>query len=279
MGLEALEYFREEQAGGTMSTKFSEYVLSDYLATYQELVVAEDGERDEVTLSFPMHFSGNHRVELTITKISEDKFVLSDQARTLGELEDSGYAVSAELKERLEKIAGISGLRTVQDHLLLESNKSKLGADIQRMLEATKTIGDVYLVHKSRPTADRQLISEIKGVLKKNSLPYKEKTKLRGEIEDHPFDIIVPANGRKGIAFHVLAGQATHQLAQVWGFKCDDIRREPSNENMRLGLIYDVRHAQWSDSSRTILQKRADFAIPGSSISELPKELVAAGVL
>jgi len=259
--------------------KLADEILSEYLKTYRELVVAEETEGDEVALSFPLHFSGNHRVELTVTRISGEKYIVSDQSRTLGELRDAGYRISADLKERLEGIARLSGLRIVQDHLVLDTDKKSLGADVQRFLEATKTIADVYLVHKIRPAVEKDLLAEVKQILESKSLKYEEKVKLRGEIEDHPFDLVVPPNGRAGVAVHVLAGQNTHTLAEVWGFKCDDIRRERQNDNMRLGLIYDVRYAVWTDTSRTILERRADIAIPGSALSDLPKGLATKGVL
>src|SRR6267143_2860793 len=110
----------------------------------------------------PQHFSGNHRVELTVTRISEENYIISDQSRTLGELRDAGYKTSTDLIERLEGIAKLSGLRIVQDHLVLNCVKKSLGADIQRFIEATKTIADVYLVHKVRPPAENDLLEEVK---------------------------------------------------------------------------------------------------------------------
>lgn len=253
-------------------------ILAEYLKTYKELVVAEEAD-GAVTLSFPLHFSANHRLELTVTRLHGDEYIVSDQSRTLGELRDAGYRITQEITERLEGIARISGLRIVQNHLVLETKGKTLGADIQRFLEATKTIADVYLVHKIRPAMEKELLAEVKRILEAKSLKYEEKAKLRGEIEDHPFDLVVPPNGRMGIAVHVLAGQSTHTLAQVWGYKCDDIRREHQNDNVRVGLIYDVRHATWSEASRRILESRADLALPGTSLSDLPKQLTAKGVL
>ena len=258
-------------------SSLADTILSDYFESYKELVVAE-GDGDGVTISFPLHFSGNHRVELTVNRVS-DGYVISDEARTITELRDAGYRVTTDLVERLEAIARLSGLRVVREHFVLESSKKKLGANIQRFLEATKTIADVYLVHKVRPNVETDLIDRVKEILDSKSLKYKEKAKLRGEIEDHPFDLIVPANGHTGLAVHILSSQSTHTLAQVWGFKCDDIRREHQNDNVRLGLIYDVRHAQWSEASRMILERRADIAIPGSAISELSRDLVRKGIV
>jgi hypothetical protein len=259
--------------------KLADSILSEYFKTYEELVVAEETDGQGVTLSFPLHFSGNHRVELTVTQLSAGDYIVSDQARTLMELRDAGYRITADIKEKLEEVARLSGLRVVQDHLVLKTKKQTLGADIQRFLEATKTIADVYLVHKVRPVGEKDLLAEVKKIFDARSLKYDEKAKLRGEIEDHPFDLVVPPNGHAGIAVHILSGQSTHTLAQVWGFKCDDIRRERQNDNMRLGLIYDVRNAVWSETSRMILGKRADIAMPGSALADLPRKLAATDVL
>jgi hypothetical protein len=68
-------------------------------------------------------------------------------------------------------------------------------------------------------------------------------------------------------------------LAQIWGFKCDDIRAEETNANTKLVLIYDVRASPWSDISKRILESRADIVLPGDSLKNLPLELDKQGII
>ena len=71
-------------------TLSSDAVLDAYLRAYRDLIAVElDG--DSATLSFPFHLAANHRVEITVTKFGGNRCILSDSARTLGEVQAAGY--------------------------------------------------------------------------------------------------------------------------------------------------------------------------------------------
>ncbi len=108
-----------------------------------DLVEAES-VGNSVVLSFPMHLASNHRIEITVTRWNKNSYMISDSARTLGEIEAAGYKVTSHMMERIEIIASASGLRVADTHFILESSLHELGASIQKFLEITKTIGDVY---------------------------------------------------------------------------------------------------------------------------------------
>jgi hypothetical protein len=119
------------------------------------------------------------------------------------------------MKERIERVAGTAGLRIVNSHLVLECVYADLGISIQKFLEASKTIGDVYLVHRYRETADNEIIKQVQHVLDSKGVLYRLDDKIQGRIEKHPFDLVVPRNGRPGLAVGVLGGQNTHNIAQT----------------------------------------------------------------
>jgi hypothetical protein len=251
-------------------TLSSDAVLDAYLRAYRDLIAVElDG--DSATLSFPFHLAANHRVEITVTKFGKNRCILSDSARTLGEVQAAGYSLTPQMKEKLERLASLSGLRIPDTHLVLETSYKDLGTSIQKFLETAKTIGDVYLVHKPRETIDDDLLSQVKLTLEAAMLPYRLHEKIPGEIELHPFDLVVPPNGRGGMAVSILSGQNTHNVAQIWGFKCDDIKRGEWHRKTqsKLALIYDVRYQKWSDTSRAILESRADVVVAGDSLDGL----------
>ncbi len=108
---------------------------------------------------------------------------------------------------------------------------------------------------------------------------YRPHEKLQGKREAHSIDLLVPPNGRPGLALSVLGGQNTHALAQIWYCKCDDIQQARENKNIKLALVYDLRHDPWSDASRAYLEAKADVVLPGDSIQELPERLSAQGVI
>jgi hypothetical protein len=78
-------------------------VVKAYLDAYKKLVVSEsvtEGAAGTSTaISIPLHFSGNHRVEVTVTEFSSGKYILSDMARTLGELAEGGEDRNPRLQE------------------------------------------------------------------------------------------------------------------------------------------------------------------------------------
>ena len=175
------------------------------------------------------------------------------------------------MKDRIERIAGAAGLTVKDDHLTMESSAKALPASMQRFLETAKMIGDVYLVHKNRIESESSLIPHIRRALDSKHLLYREKEKLRGRIEVHSFDLVVPPNGHPGLAIGVVSGQNTHTLATSWYFKCDDIKHAEGNRNVKLALVYDVGCGTWSEASRSILADKADAAIPSDSLREMPQ--------
>jgi len=255
-------------------TDFKDDILEKYLGNYREQIAVEQVDEASVSLSFPFHFASHHRIELTVSKIANGQFVITDMARTIGELKASGYSVTAELKERLIALAKVKGLRTTANYLLMDSTGKTLGDDLQRFLEAAKTIGDVYFVHKAKPMTEKDLVRKVKQVLNERQVVYQEKFKLGGEIDQHTFDFYVPPNGIPGLAVSVVGAQNTHNAAQVWGFKCDDIKRQPQNKKLRIGIVYDTTHSSWSEESRRILESRADIVLSDNQVPELARALV-----
>lgn len=254
-------------------TSVIDSVLETYLSTYRELIETERDGRS-ITLSLPFHLAANHRIEITVTDLGGNVCIVSDSARTLGEIEAAGFSLTSQMKQRLENIASVSGLRVIDSNLILKSSYGELGNSIQKFLEVSKMIGDVYLVHRHREKGDDEINLQLQSILQSEGLLYRLREKVPGEIETHPFDIVVPPNGHPGIAVGILGGFNTHTIAQVWGYKCDDIRKGQwyRSTHSRLALVYDVRH-QWSEASRAILESRADVAVPSDRLSDFAESV------
>src|SRR5258706_9215017 len=184
-----------------MTAKLLDSIVSRYLESYKDSIDAVPLDEKSITISFPFHYSADHRIELTVTESESGRFVISDAARTLAELRDAGYSVGQSAKERLEKIAANSGITLVNNYLVLECDKKTLGDGIQTFLEAAKTIADVYLVHsRPRTSPEDDLTNEVRKILNKNKVLYRENDKLQGELEVHSVNFYVPPNGLPGLA-------------------------------------------------------------------------------
>jgi hypothetical protein len=249
----------------------SESILDTYLHAYRNLIAVEQAGSNSATISLPLHLASNHRIEITVTEFGSGRYLISDSARTLSEVQAAGYSLGSMMKARIETLASLSGLMVTDSHLVLETSHADLGPNIQKFLEVTKTIGDVYLVLRPRETSDAELVSDVRSLLDAERVKYKLDQKISGELESHPFDIFVYGNGTPAVAVNILSGQNTHNVAQIWGFKCEDIKRGEwfQKTKPKLALVYDVRYQKWSEASRTILQRRADAAIPGNALEEL----------
>ena len=256
---------------------FVESVLSNYLESYRGLIEAEPLDEGSVLLSFPFHYSGNHRIEVAVTRIADDAFLISDMAKTIEELQSAGYEIGPNTKKRIEGVAKTSGLALRESHLILESGQKNLGENIQRFVEAAKTIADVYLVYRGRTAGkEADLVKEVKHVLNRRKVIYKEGQRIRGIIEMHSVDFLIPSNGRLGMAVSILSGTNSHLIAEAWGFKAEDIKN--SDPKLKVGLIYDVVLSKWSDDSKNILEAKADLAIPGNALSLFDEQLLRQGI-
>lgn len=255
-----------------MATQLLTSVLEDYLRTYRDLIAVEQVDERSVSLSFPFHFASNHRIEIIVTHATGEQFIISDAARILSELKASGQPITKKTRERLETLAKLSGVRLLREYLVLNSSKDKIGDDIQRFLEAAKTIGDVYFAHRERNPNEREIIQKVKTVLDSEKVVYQQDYAVNGEIEPHKFSFYIPPNGSRGMALAVVGSHNTHTQAQVWAFKTDDVRRQPKNKGLQVGIIYDTAY-QWSDESKRILQSRASLVIPDREIEGIRPHL------
>lgn len=118
----------------------------------------------------------------------------------------------------------------------------------------------------------------MKSVLDAEKVVYQEKFSLSGEIEPHKFNFYVPPNGSRALALAILSSQNTHYAAQVWAFKTEDVKRQPVNRGLRVGIVYDTEKT-WTDESRRILESRADLVITDKDVEQIAPHLHARGQL
>ena len=257
-----------------MSEKLLNLAITKFFEFYKGDLDSEILDDANVVISFPVHFSGFHRVEITVTQVNPDHFLISDGAKTIEELKNSGYPINSRLKKRLETISRSAKLRIVNDYLVSESDASSLGASIQRFLEAAKTIGDAYLVQRIYPPRDTNLLNQVGQFLQSQQVPYQTKHSLRGRIENHTVDFYFPPNGVPGLALSVMSNP-TRMAAEAWAFKSSDIRLE--NQRTKVGVIYDTDAA--GETSKSILKQSADMSVSSSDIPMLQAELRSIGIL
>jgi hypothetical protein len=82
-------------------------ILTTYLNAQKQLIEFEDIDKTNCLVSLPRHFSAHTRVEIAITRLSQNQFALTDQRQTLGELKDAGVPVGSRLLDRVKEIIRI----------------------------------------------------------------------------------------------------------------------------------------------------------------------------
>lgn len=127
-----------------------ETVLQKYLDAQRIMADIEQVDSENVMISLPLHFSSNARVEMTVTRITENYFAISDRAQTIGELRDAGYGITGRLKKRMTEIGKPARIQFRGNHLVRECSEEELGQAIQEFADAAKTIGDAYLTYRSK---------------------------------------------------------------------------------------------------------------------------------
>jgi len=257
-----------------MTNDLMNMTISKFFDFYKSEVEGEQIDDNNVVLSFPVHFSGFHRIEVTVTQSRPDLFIISDGAKTLEELRNAGYAVESKLKKRIVSICRMAQIRIVHEYLVSETDAASLGSSIQRFVEATKTIGDAYLVQRPSPPKESNLINQVAEFLAAQQVPYQARRPLQGRIEKHVIDFYFPPNGVPGLALSVM-GNPSKMAAEAWAFKSSDIKLV--NERTKAGVVYDDSEA--GESSKSILVNIADVSIPSSDIPSLQGVLRSIGIL
>lgn len=243
-------------------------VLTNYFSTHRDLITGEQVDADNALVSFPLHFVGNHRVEIAVTRAADGLFILSDVGRIIGQLKEYGYAVSTNLMARIVQMAKPAKVRIVNENLIMDCRPEEVGTALHTFGEAAKTIGDAYLAFQVKVPSEKRLVEEVRALLNERQIHYKFAQKIRGSLDVHPVDFYVPPNGHLGLALKVLAGFNTHSTAQIWYFKCQDIRSH--TPKLKVGIVYDIEESNWSRRSEGIIQSSADFALPSSELPGLP---------
>jgi hypothetical protein len=257
-----------------MNSELMNMAIAKFFDFYKSEVEGEQIDENNVVLSFPIHFSGFHRIEITVTQSGPDLFIISDGAKTLEELHNAGYAVESKLKKRLETISRAAQIRIVHEYLVSESNAASLGSAIQRFVEATKTIGDAYLVQRPSPPKDSNLVNQVAEYLSSQQVLFQIRRPLQGKIEKHLIDFYFPPNGVPGLALSVM-GNPSRMAAEAWAFKSSDIKMV--NERTKMGIVYDDTEA--TESSKSILVGIADISVASSEIPTLKNSLQSIGIL
>ncbi len=243
-----------------MSEALKNLAVERFLDFYRDDLAADILDDRNVILSFPVHYSGFHRVEVTITESAPGTYIISDGGKTIEELKSAGYDISKKLKDRLVYVSRAAKIREVNGFLVAEADGGTLGSAIQRFVEAAKTIGDAYLVQRVSAPRETHIFDAVSQFLSNHAIPYQSKHPLRGKIENHTIDFYFPPNGVPGLALTVM-GHPSKMAAEAWAFKSSDIQQE--NARTKVGVVFD---SDAGENSKNILRHSVDIAIPSDQI-------------
>lgn len=250
----------------------AEDVLTKYFEAQRDLLAIESVDERSAIISLPLHFSANARVELSITQVTKDQFVISDMAQTIGELKDAGYKVKDKLRERILGMIQISRLQLDGNTLIRQCSDKELGSAIHAFADAAKTIGDAYLVYPGRTRVSKiedDLKTRVRKTFNNKRYYYKEKEVVPGEVEEHRVDFYIRPNGANGLALEILA-DPDRVHAEAWAFKTLDIRNKSAGRVM-VGIIYNDEKVK--EVSRRIIEQVADLSIAASEFNYFSERL------
>ena len=252
----------------------TEDVLTTYLEAQKQLIEFEELDKDNCVVSLPRHFSAHTRVELLVSRLSPDQFVLTDQGQTIGELKDAGVPVGRTLLERAKKLIRIWRVALDGIALVRTCRYNELGVAVHEFGEAAKTVGDAYLSARDYETdrrVEEQLKDRVRRTFQDERYFYREQQSVPGKVEisGHKVDFYIPANGSNGLALEVLSKPNKLQ-AEAWGFRTRDMKE--ANKKLLVGFVYDETA---KDLSRTILGSIADFALSPIDLLGLGEQLKA----
>jgi hypothetical protein len=249
-------------------SRLADNILEKYFQSHHELIAAEDIDERRVLLSFPVYFSANHRVELAVQQLPSGDFQISDMAQIVAELKLAGVPVGGKTKERIERVAKNANIRFVGNTLVRECTSEQLGEVLHLFADSAKSVGDAYLVHRSRIETEDELRAKVKRVLVVQNQPFKEFEELKGEVESHRVDFFLPPNGLPSLALSVLP-RPTRLTAEAWAFKASDMKS--INTKLEVGLVYGVEYTK--DIPKDIITKKIDIAIPSTDLDALENGL------
>lgn len=247
-------------------------VLDAYLKAQKKLIEFEDLDKNNCRVSLPLHFSAHQRVELAITQLSKDQFLLTDEGQTVTELRNAGHATGSRVLDHLREIVRIWNVDLDGVTLVRMCARKELGTALHELGEAAKTLGDAYLMPRDKepdPKVEESIKDHVRTTFKNERYFYREGQTVRGKIEEigHEVDFYIPPNDANGLALEVLI-KPNRLRAEAWGFRAHDMKQ--ANQGLLVGLVYDQVA---SDLNRHILGSIADIALPSSQMMFFSEQL------
>lgn len=250
----------------------TEVVLNAYIKAQQKTIEFEDVDKNNCRVSLPLHYSAHTRVELAITKISRDQFLLTDEGQTITELRNAGHPTGSRTLDRVSDIVRIWQVSLDGISLVRMCTRKDLGVAVHELGEAAKTIGDAYLYPRDKepdPRVEESIKDRVRKTFQRERYFYREQQSVPGKIENagHKVDFYIPSNNANGLALEVLINPNKLQ-AEAWGFRAQDMKAV--DQRLKIGFVYDQVSR---DLSRTILGSIADIALSSNETAFLIEQL------
>lgn len=227
-----------------MNTATCDGVLESVLGSLQagfSAYTAEDGVCVVVT---PLTHPDLAAIELYAKPLKSGQIRLSDEGETLNILFVNGLHVerNAAIREDVQRIAQIHGVRFENSVLSLEAGTDELGVKSRQLLSAIQAVS--YLIYKRRQSTPNLFEEEIETLFTINGIAYSAGYTIRGLKAEH--EIAYHINGRRNILIDPLTATniyvARSNAARV-GFKMADLLL--GNDPHRFFVILDDSKDKW----------------------------------
>jgi len=172
-------------------------IVDSYLKWIRDnTMVKTIAEGQTCLISTPFLDRHNDHIEIYVIK-KDNKYILTDDGYTLGDLKLSGFEVNSPKREHIFKtVLNGFGIKTSGDELIIDSTLEDLGQKKHRLLQAILAVNDMF--NLSQEMVHSLFKEDVELYFKTNNIVFTKDIKLTGKTGfDHNIDFLIPASKTK----------------------------------------------------------------------------------
>lgn len=166
--------------------------IHDYIEWLKTELTIEPLEKNGWTkLLTPFLDRHNDSIAVYIKEV-DSKLTITDDAYTMYDIETSGFNITGNRKEIIDKICRGFAVTLNKNEITIETNIDELPININRVIQTMLAIGDLSYLSKSN--VRNLFFEDVKNWFDDNFIKYQPKYRVKGSSYEYDFDFYVPAN-------------------------------------------------------------------------------------
>jgi len=168
-----------------------------------------------VAISTPFLNRHNDGYVIFVNKISDEKYILTDDGETITDLEQSGCKINTPLRQHtLNTILMSNGVLLHNDELTIETTAEEFAFCKNNLLNAMMEVSDMYML--SETNVRNFFFEDVRSWLGKNDVKYILDAKRPGHSGyQFPVDFLIPHRNEMETALQTLASPDVTALAKM----------------------------------------------------------------